>query len=277
MAPVSRCHGHATHSVRERDEVKTPSRGGKVADVSEPQDVVPRNPAEEADLPGQPDPRHVLTERQRRILRVISEWMERHGYAPTMREIAESVGLTSKSSVAYQLSILESRGYLRRAVGRPRTVEIRQPGWSMVRPEPEFDRGGRPVDLSSKEVAYIPVVGQIAAGPPIVAHEADDGSFLLPRQLVGGGDLFALKVAGESMVNAGIFDGDWVVVRRQSVAESGDIVVAMFDGQEAEATVRTYIRTGDNVWLMPHNPAYTPISGNDREIVGKVVALFRRM
>lgn len=245
--------------------------------MPEQKQAVSCNPAVEAGLPQQPDTSRVLTWRQRRILQVIREWVEQRGYAPTMREIAEAVGLTSKSSVAYQLSALEEKGYLHRGAGRPRTVEMRVPVHSKVPPESELDREDEPGDLSSQETVRIPLVGRIVAGAPIIAQEVNEGTLLLPRQLVGDGDLVVLKVFGDSMINAGIFDGDWVVLRRQSVAESGDIVAALIDGSGAEVAVRTYIRTGGHVWLMPHNPAHTPISGDDAEIIGKVVTLLRRM
>ncbi len=226
-----------------------------------------------ADLPDRPDPDHVLTWRQRKVLQVIRESVQRRGYPPSMREIGEAVGLTSTSSVSYQLSTLQSKGYLRRDAGRPRTVEVRLPGHPAVRPEPEPEDVS-PLDIASQEAAYVPLVGRIAAGGPILAEEAIEDIFPLPRQLVGAGTLFLLKVVGDSMINAAIADGDWVVVRQQPVAENGDIVAAMLDG---EATVKTFKRAPDHVWLMPHNPAYTPIAGDEAEILGKVVAVLRRV
>jgi repressor LexA len=227
------------------------------------------------DLPDQPDPDHVLTWRQRKVLQVIRESVQRRGYPPSMREIGEAVGLTSTSSVSYQLSTLQNKGYLRRDAGRPRTVEVRLPGHPAVRPEPDFDvEADMPMDITSQEAAYVPVVGRIAAGGPILAEESIEDIFPLPRQLVGEGTLFLLKVVGDSMMNAGIVDGDWVVVRQQPVAENGDIIAAMIEG---EATVKTFKRSGSHVWLMPHNPAYTPIPGNEAEILGKVVAVLRRV
>src|SRR5260221_12240048 len=224
------------------------------------------------DLPDQPDPDHVLTWQQRKVLQVIRESVQRRGYPPSMREIGEAVGLTSTSSVSYQLSTLQNKGYLRRDAGRPRTVDVRMPGHPGVRPEPGFD-DDIPMDITSQEAAYVPVVGRIAAGGPILAEEAIEDIFPLPRQLVGAGTLFLLKVVGDSMMNAGIVDGDWVVVRQQPVAEDGDIIAAMIEG---EATVKTFKRSGSHVWLMPHNPAYTPIPGNEAEILGRVVAVLRR-
>jgi repressor LexA len=229
-------------------------------------------PAPAPDLPDQPDPDHVLTWRQRKVLQVIRESVQRRGYPPSMREIGEAVGLTSTSSVSYQLSTLQNKGYLRRDAGRPRTVEVRLPGHPAIRPETGIDDAS--IDITSQEPAYVPVVGRIAAGGPILAEQSIDDIFPLPKQLVGEGTLFLLKVVGDSMINAAIADGDWVVVRQQPVAENGDIIAAMIDG---EATVKTFKRSGNHVWLMPHNPAYTPIPGNEAEILGRVVAVLRRV
>jgi repressor LexA len=230
-------------------------------------------PAVVADLPDKPDPDHVLTWRQRKVLQVIRDSVQRRGYPPSMREIGEAVGLTSTSSVSYQLSTLQNKGYLRRDAGRPRTVEVRLPGHPAVRPDSDID-DEMPMDITSQEAAYVPLVGRIAAGGPILAEQAIEDIFPLPRQLVGEGTLFLLKVVGDSMINAAIADGDWVVVRQQPVAENGDIVAAMIDG---EATVKTFKRSAEHVWLMPHNPAYTPIPGDEAEILGKVVAVLRRV
>jgi repressor LexA len=233
-----------------------------------------------ADLPDKPDPDHVLTWRQRKVLQVIRDSVQRRGYPPSMREIGEAVGLTSTSSVSYQLSTLQRKGYLRRDIGRPRTVEVRLPGHPAIRPEqgaPDQDatEEEQPMDIASQEAAYVPMIGRIAAGGPILAEQAIEDIFPLPRQIVGEGTLFLLRVVGDSMINAAITDGDWVVVREQKVAENGEIVAAMLDG---EATVKTFKRSGDgNIWLMPHNPAYTPIAANDVTILGKVVAVLRRV
>src|SRR5215471_4543304 len=205
-------------------------------------------PAPVPDLPDQPDPDHVLTWRQRKVLQVIRESVQRRGYPPSMREIGEAVGLTSTSSVSYQLSTLQSKGYLRRDAGRPRTVEVRLPGHPAVRPESGFE-DDMAMDITSQEAAYVPVVGRIAAGGPILAEEAIEDIFPLPRQLVGEGTLFLLKVVGDSMMNAGIVDGDWVVVRQQPVAENGDIVAAMIEGEAAYAPMTTIGTAG------PEQPA----------------------
>jgi len=226
-----------------------------------------------AEMPEEPDPNHVLTWRQRKVLQVIRESVQRRGYPPSMREIGEAVGLTSTSSVSYQLSTLQSKGYLRRDAGRPRTVEVRLPGHPAVRPEAE-EPEETALDIASQDAAYVPLIGRIAAGGPILADEAIEDIFPLPKQLVGNGTLFLLKVVGDSMINAAIADGDWVVVRQQPVAENGDIVAAMIDG---DATVKTFKRADDHIWLMPHNPAYTPIPGDDATILGKIVAVLRRV
>jgi repressor LexA len=234
------------------------------------------------ETPDKPDPDHVLTWRQRKVLQVIRESVQRRGYPPSMREIGEAVGLTSTSSVSYQLSTLQKKGYLHRDVGRPRTVEVRLPGHPAVRPEPGREREREEeapadipgIDIPSQEAAYVPLIGRIAAGGPILAEQYVEDVFPLPRQLVGEGTLFLLKVAGDSMINAAIADGDWVVVREQPVAENGEIVAAMLDG---EATVKTFKQGDGHVWLIPHNPAYTPILGDEATILGRVVAVLRRV
>jgi repressor LexA len=235
------------------------------------------------ETPDKPDPDHVLTWRQRKVLQVIRESVQKRGYPPSMREIGEAVGLTSTSSVSYQLSTLQKKGYLHRDVGRPRTVEVRLPNHPAVRPEPgrtEPERGEEEIpdfpgiDIASQEAAYVPLIGRIAAGGPILAEQQVEDVFPLPRQLVGEGTLFLLKVAGDSMINAAIADGDWVVVRQQEDAENGEIVAAMLDG---EATVKTFKRSDGHAWLIPHNPAYTPILGDQATILGRVVAVLRRV
>jgi repressor LexA len=233
------------------------------------------------ETPDKPDPDHVLTWRQRKVLQVIRESVQKRGYPPSMREIGEAVGLTSTSSVSYQLSTLQRKGYLHRDVGRPRTVEVRLPGHPAVRPDAAPESGAPTeetlfsgMDIPSQEARYVPLIGRIAAGGPILAEQHVEDIFPLPRQLVGEGTLFTLKVAGDSMINAAIASGDWVVVRQQETAENGEIVAAMIDG---EATVKTFKRSDGHVWLIPHNPAYTPILGDTATILGKVVAVLRRV
>lgn len=210
-----------------------------------------------------------LTERQRTILEVIRASVTSRGYPPSIREIGDAVGLTSTSSVAHQLRTLERKGFLRRDPNRPRAVDVRGAD-DMAAPAVTEVTGSDALP----EPTFVPVLGRIAAGGPILAEEAVEDVFPLPRELVGEGSLFLLKVVGESMVDAAICDGDWVVIRQQNVADNGDIVAAMIDG---EATVKTFKRTGGQVWLMPHNPAFDPIPGNDAVILGKVVTVIRKV
>ncbi|OBF58680.1 repressor LexA [Mycobacterium sp. 852002-50816_SCH5313054-b] len=211
-----------------------------------------------------------LTERQRTILNVIRASVTSRGYPPSIREIGDAVGLTSTSSVAHQLRTLERKGYLRRDPNRPRAVDVRG-AEDVGAAAPVTEVAGSD---ALPEPSYVPVLGRIAAGGPILAEEAIEDVFPLPRELVGEGTLFLLKVVGESMVEAAICDGDWVVVRQQHVADNGDIVAAMIDG---EATVKTFKRAGGQVWLMPHNPAFDPIPGNDATVLGKVVTVIRKV
>ena len=217
-------------------------------------DVVP--------FPDPPPVDRVLTMRQHKILQVIRDSVERRGYPPSVREIGQAAGLKSPSSVAHQLKVLEKRGLLRRDPNRPRAVDI------------------RPLDQIQEEApdhptpTYVPVVGRIAAGGPILAEQAVEDVFPLPKDLVGEGTLFLLRVVGDSMVDAAITDGDWVVVRQQPVADNGDIVAAMIDG---EATVKTFKRRDGHLWLLPHNDAYQPIPGDDAVILGRVVAVLRKL
>lgn len=213
-----------------------------------------------------------LTERQRTILEVIRASVVSRGYPPSIREIGDAVGLTSTSSVAHQLRTLERKGYLRRDPNRPRAVDVRGiDGGEVSATQPVTDVAGSD---ALPEPTFVPVLGRIAAGGPILAEEAVEDVFPLPRELVGEGSLFLLKVVGESMVDAAICDGDWVVVRQQNVANNGDIVAAMIEG---EATVKTFKRTGGQVWLMPHNPVFDPIPGNNAAILGKVVTVIRKI
>ena len=221
-----------------------------------------------------PDPDHVLTWRQQRILHAIADFARRRGYAPSLREIGEGAELASTSSVSYQLAVLQRKGYLRRVPGRPRTIELRLPGQPAVRLEVEGLAGA--ADLPAPGADYVPVTdyGQIAAGEQNLAEQVIGDTWELPRELTGDGTLFRLRVRGDSMINAAIADGDVVVVRQQSQAENGEIVAAMIDG---ETTVKTLQRAEGQVWLMPHNPAYKPIPGQDATILGKVVTVLRRV
>lgn len=220
-----------------------------------------------------------ITERQRRILEAIRDSVSTRGYPPSMREIGEVVGLTSSSSVKHQLSALQAKGYLRQDPHRPRAIEVVMPGEEGAAPVPSdaaVSRGvtSLPSAFDDSQVVEVPLVGRIAAGGPILADQQVEDVFALPRQLTGDGDLFLLKVSGDSMIDAAICDGDWVVVRRQNDAENGDIVAALLDD---EATVKTLRRKDGAVWLMPHNPNYTPIDGTHARIMGKVVSVLRKV
>ena len=216
-----------------------------------------------------------LTQRQRRVLEVIRDSIERRGYPPSVREIGEAVGLSSASSVAHQLSVLQKKGWLRRDPNRPRALDVRLPGEATIRnAAAAADLVGVSDDSATPAPAYVPLVGRIAAGGPVLAEQAVEDVFPLPRELVGEGTVFMLKVAGDSMIEAAICDGDWVVVRQQPTAEFGEIVAAMIDG---EATVKTDKRRDGHVWLLPHNPAYEPIPGDDATVLGRVVTVLRRV
>lgn len=219
-----------------------------------------------------------LTERQRTILGMIRTSVEDRGYPPSIREIGEAVGLTSPSSVAYQLRTMERKGYIRRDPHRPRAMEVVSSAKAAAkRASAERDSALAAAqetgDVTSK-ATYVPVLGRIAAGGPILAEEAVEAVFPLPQELVGDGELFLLKVVGDSMVDAAICDGDWVVVRRQATAETGEIVAALLGD---EATVKTLKRSKGHVWLMPQNPSYEPIPGDEAQVLGKVVSVLRRL
>jgi len=223
------------------------------------------------EFPTAPEDR--LTDRQRRILETIRDSVESRGYPPSMREIGEAVGLTSTSSVKHQLSALETKGYLRRDPHRPRAIEVVMPGQEAA-PEPSASEVAVAPAPEREDLSMVPLVGRIAAGGPVLADQAIEDVFALPKQLTGEGELFMLNVTGDSMIDAAICDGDWVVVRRQATADNGDIVAALLDD---EATVKTFRRKDGQVWLMPHNPAYTPIDGTHASIMGKVVSVLRRV
>jgi len=215
--------------------------------------------------------RTTLSEKQRAILSVIQASVARRGYPPSMREIGEAVGLSSLSSVAHQLGQLELSGYLRRDPNRPRALEV------LIDLEPHEMAPADPHAVSSPAVgdaAMVPLVGRIAAGIPITADQHVDEVVPLPRQLVGKGDLFMLTVIGDSMIDAAICDGDWVVVRQQKTAENGEIVAAMLDN---EATVKVFRQRDGHTWLLPRNSAYEPILGDHAEILGKVVSVMRKV
>lgn len=247
------------------DAGDTPRRGRPKGSKNSPREL-PDGPVDE--MTG-------LTTRQQKILVFLREMIETHGYPPSMREIGVAVGLASTSSVAHQLRVLERLGYVKRDPNRPRALEIFLPEVLKARKtlgpvgDDETDSGdARPA------ATYVPMVGRIAAGGPILAEERVEEMLPLPASIVGDGTLFLLQVQGESMIDAAICDGDYVTVRQQPVAENGEIVAAMLDG---EATVKTFQRKDGQVWLLPHNDDYSPIDGTHATILGKVTAVLRRL
>jgi repressor LexA len=231
-----------------------------------------------SELPDGPPDATGLTPRQQRVLAHIKEAIEKRGYPPSMREIGEAVGLTSSSSVAHQLRVLEEKGFLKRDPNRPRALEVFLPEVMAARrslgaaEETQYDETD--IGDTVTPATYVPVLGRIAAGGPILAEERVEDVFPLPKQLVGEGTLFLLQVAGDSMVDAAICDGDYVVIRQEQTAENGDIVAALIDG---EATVKTFQRKNGQLWLLPHNAAYDPIDGTNASILGIVTAVLRKV
>jgi repressor LexA len=206
-----------------------------------------------------------LTEVQSNILEAIVSYRREKGYNPTMREVGEAVGLSSTSSVSYQLSQLRELGFLSKADAGQRAMEV-------LKSAPGMSTASR--SEVSDNVVSIPLVGRIAAGGPILAEQNIENHFTLPRELVGGGDLFMLKVSGDSMIDAAICDGDWVVVRQQQTAEQGDIVAALL---EEGATVKVFKQSNGQTWLLPRNSSYDPIDGTHAVIMGKVVSVIRSL
>jgi repressor LexA len=263
----------ATSSSRSRSTAKTVAGKPRIAAKTAPAERPRRRPGRPK-VTELPDPKTGLTRRQQAILDVIRDSIERRGYPPSIREICESAGLASTSSVAHQLAMLERKGFLRRDPNRPRAVDMRL-GSDGERPKAvrravavsdDAPRGEAPI--------FVPVLGRIAAGGPILAEQMIEDVFPLPKALVGDGSLFLLKVVGDSMIEAAISDGDWVVVRQQPDADNGEIVAALI---EDEATVKTLRKRDGHVWLMPHNPAYQPINGDEATILGRVVTVLRRV
>ena len=207
-----------------------------------------------------PEGKAELSARQLTILEFIKSSSDSQGYAPSMREIGDAAGLNSPASVKYQLDILEEKGFIRRDENRGRAMEVVLP---------DHLTGD---SASTDKTRFIPLVGSIAAGVPITADQQVEETLPLPESLVGKGDLFMLKVKGESMIDAAICDGDYVVIRQQKDANNGEIVAAMIDG---EATVKTFSRKSGHIWLLPANDDFAPIDGDNCEILGKVTAVLR--
>ncbi|WP_288818077.1 transcriptional repressor LexA [uncultured Micrococcus sp.] len=255
------------------------------------------------ETPDAADHTPALSPRQAAVLETIRSSIAAKGYPPSMREIGDAAGLGSLSSVKHQLSRLERFGYIRRDPGRPRALEVLldadgtpltaagRPAAETPRPpeaesESVVDRSGPGdaadvvalptwhTDLDDADSVPVPWVGRIAAGGPILAEQQVEDVMPLPRRLTGEGELFMLRVSGDSMVDAAICDGDWVVVRRQSTAANGDVVAALLDD---EATVKTFRQRDGHTWLLPQNTAYEPIMGDHATIMGRVVTVLRSL
>lgn len=223
------------------------------------------------------EPESALSARQVEILTFITQTSAKTGYPPSMREIGTHVGLSSTSSVKHHLDVLAERGFIRRDPRRPRTIEVLTPqeAGAPVTKLPVAPAAAVTVDEEPLPApTYVPLVGRIAAGNPILAEQHVEDVMPLPRRFTGAGELFMLEVVGDSMVDAAICDGDWVVVRRQAVADNGEIVAAMLDG---EATVKALSRRDGHVWLLPRNSAYPPIPADEATILGKVVTVIRSL
>jgi len=232
--------------------------------------------------------RTALTERQKEVLNALRSELLKNRYAPTIREIADRCGFSSTSSVKYQLDALEDKGYIVRDPRRPRTILLTELGLENThrRLYADYTSAGVPRGAAAEEPktsaedfhvdpsVSVPVVGRIAAGSPILADQVVEEVLPLPRSLTGDGELFMLKVVGDSMVEAAICDGDWVVIRRQPVAENGEIVAAMIEG---EATVKVLQRKDGHTLLLPRNSEYRPIPADDAEILGRVVTVLRSL
>jgi repressor LexA len=206
-----------------------------------------------------------LTGKRREILDFIVSQIQQRGYPPSVREIGEAVGLTSSSTVHTHLSTLQRQGYLRRDPTKPRALTL------------SYDEVSGAGSIERRPTRHIPLVGQVAAGTDVLAHENVEELLPLPQDFTGDGQLFMLKVRGDSMIDAGILDGDYVVVRQQTTAEKGEIVVAGIPGEEA--TVKTYSRRGDKVVLLPSNARLEPMvfEPDEVEIFGRVVTVLRRL
>lgn len=223
-----------------------------------------------------------LSNRQQKILEIIRTSVAEHGYPPSMREIGDLAGLASLSSVTHQLNQLEKLGCIRRDPKRPRALEILEDLPTPTQNPPRhaahqarIHHTAAPESNSrTDDTVLVPLVGHIAAGTPITADQHVEDTVALPRQLTGHGELFMLKVRGDSMVDAAICDGDWVVVRQQNTANNGEIVAALLD---EEATVKTFRQRDGHTWLLPQNTMYEPILGDHATIMGKVVTVLRSL
>ena len=212
--------------------------------------------------------RSFLTDREKKILEYMKTQTKLKGYPPTVRELCHSLGIKSTSTAHKDLENLERKGYIRKDPAKRRAVEI----LDTEAPAAEhFDS----ISAEREDVVDIPVVGKVAAGMPILAEQNIEDSFPVPARFIKGGEHFMLNVKGDSMIEAGIFDGDYIMIKRQDTARNGDIVVAMVDGFESEATVKTFYKEKDHIRLQPENSSMSPIIVNDAKILGLVKGVFR--
>ena len=208
-----------------------------------------------------------LTLIQKKILDFISDEIDGRGYPPSVREICDSVGLASSSSAHYQLNKLESKGYIRKDPSKTRAMEI-------IKGETKRTQRNSYDTSNNEEIVNVPIIGNVTAGEPILAYEEYSETFPLPCSFTHNSQCFILNVSGTSMINAGILDGDYVIVKQQNTANNGDIVVALI---EDSATVKTFYKEQNRVRLQPENPMLEPIYTTEVQILGKVVGVIRKM
>ena len=222
-----------------------------------------------------------MKEREKKILEYMKTEIREKGYPPTVREICTALGIKSTSTVHKDIANLEKEGYLKKDPARPRALLVVDEGFDQLAAVKEASGFGggrtlaRATEVERADVIDVPVVGRIAAGTPILAEQNIEDSFPVPARFVGNGTTFMLTVHGESMIEAGIMDGDYILVEQCNTARNGDMVVAMVDGFESEATVKTFYKEADHIRLQPENSCMSPIIVNDVKILGKVKGVFR--
>lgn len=221
-------------------------------------------------LPDNPSENPELSARQVIVLQTIIDTVAKQGFPPAMRDLLNASGLSSVSSIAHQLSALEKLGYIKRGSNKARGMEVLRNVDGSA-----FETNAPSISTNDESTVSIPLLGQIAAGTGLIAEQNIENTMSLPREITGFGDLFMLQVRGDSMIDAGIFDGDYVVVRQQASANNGEIVAALINDEEA--TVKTFKKRDGQVWLMPHNPDFEPIDGNNAQIMGIVVTVMRKL